>query len=346
MGIRAPYRRSCQGFGACTWNLHVSFFRLCRRIYFEPDAVRLAGDLTQNFRIHPASGAKPAEDLAERAGVHRWNFCLVHHTRVALDRTQSCRTRCDLGWVAIHECLFWSWAECGCACLRAQVVRRVRNFAAAKHDPRSARQLGSYRQPWLVFPGRLGDCPRNALHGAVSRHRTRVCVYAIARCDLVDVPRNRCRNELAVFAPVRATGLAALLAKAGAVDAARKAIHGISVARDVALSALRARRPTGSRWRNLGELFFADDRDRVLDERRVCSADRIGREAKCRARAHARNRAREWHLFYRRQISFREHCLGLLTTPRRPAGVHTRAFKNGTRTGAFWGCHFYVRLVS
>ena len=96
--------------------------------------------------------------------------------------------------------------------------------------------------------------------------------------------------------------LAALPAKAGPMDAACEAIHGISAACDVAVSSLRARRATRPGRSDLGELLFVGDQHRVLDERRVHFANSISRKANCRARYHARDRARERRLFYRREI--------------------------------------------
>src|SRR5438477_332017 len=71
--------------------------RLSRRDHFESDAVRAASHLAQNFRIHPASGPKSAEDLAQRNCFCRWHFCLVHRPGAALDRTESRRSRDHLG---------------------------------------------------------------------------------------------------------------------------------------------------------------------------------------------------------------------------------------------------------
>src|SRR5207253_413966 len=85
------------------------------------------------------------------------------------------------------------------------------------------------------------------------RHRSRICGW----------------NERPIFAALCATGLAALSAKAGTLDAPREAIHGISAPRDTALPALRARRATRPRGRDLGELFSALREYRVLDERRI-----------------------------------------------------------------------------
>ena len=64
-------------------NFHVSAIRFSRRHYFEFDAVRAAGDLTQNFRIHPASRPKPSENFAKRTRVHDWNFCVVYRAGAA-----------------------------------------------------------------------------------------------------------------------------------------------------------------------------------------------------------------------------------------------------------------------
>src|SRR5205085_4299851 len=53
------------------------------------------------------------------------------------------------------------------------------------------------------------------------------------------------------------------------VDGTRQTVHGILAARDAALPALRPRRATRTRGRDLGELLFARRRPRLLDERRL-----------------------------------------------------------------------------
>src|SRR4030095_5255770 len=111
----------------------------------------------------------------------------------------------------------------------------------------------------------------------------------------------RCRNERAIFSAQRSTGLAEISAAARTVDGPREAIHGISPARDTAFSNLRPRRATRTRWRNLGELLFVNRGDRLLDERRVHFADRVGSKANSHHLAHARTLARQRRLFYRRQ---------------------------------------------
>src|SRR5205823_6546743 len=52
-----------------TRNSHISFLRVHRRVHFESDAVRFAGDLAQNFRLYSASRTKPAENFPKRARV-------------------------------------------------------------------------------------------------------------------------------------------------------------------------------------------------------------------------------------------------------------------------------------
>jgi len=149
-----------------------------------------------------------------------------------------------------------------------------------------------------------------------------------------------------VFAALRTTGLAALSAKAGSMDAARETVHGIPAAGDAALSSLRARRATWSRRGDLGKLLFAGHQHRMLDERRIRSTDRVSRKANSRARAHASACPREWRLFHRREISLSKYCFGRFTAPGRLAGIHARAFANGVRTGPFCICRFHCCVVS
>src|SRR5437588_2077857 len=184
------------------------------------------------------------------------------------------------------------------------------------------------------------------MHRAVPRNGTRLRVHSIARNHIVDLFRDRGWNERAVFAPLRATGVAALFAKAGAVDGARKAVHGIPAVGDATLSALRPRRATRTRGSNLGELLFAFCEYRLLDEGQFYCRNDIVREAFGRVRAHARARSRQRRLFHWRKISLSKTCFCKFPTPWRLAGVHARAFKNGTRTGSFCVCRFYGGMVS
>src|SRR6266478_4142970 len=104
------------------------------------------------------------------------------------------------------------------------------------------------------------------MHRAVLGNSARLRLRSVAGNHIVDLFRDRGRNERALFTPVRATGMAALFAKAGAVDAACETIHGIPAVGDATLSALRARCATRTRGRNLGKLLFAFREYRLLDE--------------------------------------------------------------------------------
>ena len=147
------------------------------------------------------------------------------------------------------------------------------------------------------------------MHCAVPGHRARLRVFAVAGNHTVDVRCHRCWHERSVSAFKRATGLVALSAKAGPVDAACETIHGISAVGDATLSALRPRRATRPGGSDLGQLLFAADQHRVLDERRVHHADGIRDDEAHFGRACACARAREWHLFHRRQISVNDSRL-------------------------------------
>jgi len=142
------------------------------------------------------------------------------------------------------------------------------------------------------------------VHCAVSRHRARLRIFAIGRNHIGDIHCHRSWHERALSAFKRSTCLAAISAKARRLDGACEAIHGLPAARDAALSSLRARRPARSGGSDLGKLFPVDDQRGLLDERRVRFANSISDETRHRARAHARHRGRERHLFHRRQISF------------------------------------------
>src|SRR5439155_17716420 len=103
-------------------------------------------------------------------------------------------------------------------------------------------------------------------HRAISGHGAGLRLYAIASDHPGDVHRHRRRDERALSAFERATRLVAIFAEARPVDAASETVHGLSAAGDVAVSALRARRPARLGRRNRGELFSAGDQWRVLDE--------------------------------------------------------------------------------
>ncbi len=140
------------------------------------------------------------------------------------------------------------------------------------------------------------------MHRAFFGNGARFRLHAIAGHHPLDVRCDRRRHERAVFAALRVPSLAALSAKAWPMDAAPEAIHGISAAGDAPVSSLRARRPARLGRGDMGELLFADHQHRVLDERCVRFANSISRKANCRVRYHARDRARERRLFYRREV--------------------------------------------
>src|SRR5258705_3418670 len=125
------------------------------------------------------------------------------------------------------------------------------------------------------------------MHGAISRHRAWLRVHAVSGDYSGDVHCDRCRYERAISAFERAAWVAALFAKAWALDAAREPIHGLPAVGDATVSSLRARRTTRLGRRDLGELFPACDQRCVLDERRVRFANSTSSEADRRARAYA-----------------------------------------------------------
>ena len=77
---------SAHSAGAGARNFHVSALWVSRRAHFEFDAVRIAGDLAQDFRLCPTSGTEPAENSSQRDCVHHWNFCVVHRAGGPADR--------------------------------------------------------------------------------------------------------------------------------------------------------------------------------------------------------------------------------------------------------------------
>src|SRR5581483_12506545 len=110
-------------------------------------------------------------------------------------------------------------------------------------------------------------------------------------------------NERALSAFKRSARLAEIPAKAGSVDAACETIHGLSAFGHAAVSSLRAGGSTRLGRSDLGKLLSPGDQHRLLDERRVRSANVISSKANCGLHAHACSRAGERNLFYRRQIS-------------------------------------------
>src|SRR5438132_1538413 len=108
-----------------------------------------------------------------------------------------------------------------------------------------------------LFPGSFRNRTGNSEHRALFGNSARLRLRSISSDHIVDVCRNCGWNERPIFAALCATGLAALSAKAGTLDAPREAIHGVSAPGDTALPALRARRATRPRGRDLGELFSA-----------------------------------------------------------------------------------------
>src|SRR4029077_18891507 len=130
-----------------------------------------------------------------------------------------------------------------------------------------------------------------------------------------DVHCHRCRYERAISAFERAACVAALFAKARALDAALEAVHGLLAVRDAALFALCARCTTRLGGSDLGELFPACDQCRVLDESRVRRANSVSCEADRRARAYGPARHWERCLFYRRKISVGKNCFRRFPNP-------------------------------
>src|SRR5206468_8267752 len=110
----------------------------------------------------------------------------------------------------------------------------------------------------LVFPGAFCNRPRNAVHCAFLGNGAGFRLRSIAGHHIVDVRCDRHWDERALSTPLRTSSLAALSAKAGAMDATREAIHGISAAGDAAVSSLRAGRSARLGRSDLGELLFAD----------------------------------------------------------------------------------------
>ena len=90
-----------------------------RRIHSEPDAVRAAGDLAQDFRIHSARRAGRARilrsGLAFVAGIFAWFIGLA----LLLIALEGRRSRDHLG-VPVHQSVFCSLHERGRAGVRAQ----------------------------------------------------------------------------------------------------------------------------------------------------------------------------------------------------------------------------------
>src|SRR4029077_9911886 len=79
-GVADHERATCFGVpvDAGARNFHVSALWVSRRAHFEFDAVRIAGDLAQDFRLCPTSGTEPTENSSQRDCVRHWNFCVVH----------------------------------------------------------------------------------------------------------------------------------------------------------------------------------------------------------------------------------------------------------------------------
>src|SRR5438067_10328405 len=140
--------------------------------------------------------------------------------------------------------------------------------------------------------------------------------------------------------------MAAISATAWSVDGACETVHGFLVARDVTVPSLRPRRPTRTRRRDLGELFFAQCRHRLLDERRFHLAGSIRSETNIRSLAYVPALALQRRLFHRRQISLIENRHRRLRRTRRLATVHAGTFAKRARSGPCRVRRFYRGLVS
>src|SRR5581483_10193429 len=97
------------------------------------------------------------------------------------------------------------------------------------------------------------------------------------------------------------SGVASFSAEAGLVDGSREAIHGFPLARDAALSSLRARRGARLRSDDVGVVLSTRHRARMLDERAIHHADGKSPNEVIRISPHARARHRRRILFHWRQ---------------------------------------------
>src|SRR5207245_7279198 len=113
------------------------------------------------------------------------------------------------------------------------------------------------RQSRLIFPRRVRDRSRYAMHCTFSRNCSGLRIYAITDHYLVDVCRRRWRDERALSVAQRPTGVDAISTAARPVDGARKTVHGLSAARNFALPALLARLATPPRRRLFGSLLLS-----------------------------------------------------------------------------------------
>ena len=134
---------------------------------------------------------------------------MVHRSGAALDRVEGRGPRNYMG-LPIHKCLLRLVYERGRPGFCAESFRRVRDFVATNYDARFARRDGAERRSGFIFPRSLRDDSGDAVHGAVSRHRPWFRLQPIARDHLVDVSGHRGRDERALFAALRATGMAAV----------------------------------------------------------------------------------------------------------------------------------------
>ena len=146
--------------------------------------------------------------LAFIAGIFAWFIGLA----LLLIVLKSAGPRNHLG-VPIHQSLFRSFHERGCARFRAQFVWRFRNLIAAKRESAVARLDRARRRCRFVFPGRFRDRARDSVHRAVSRHGSWVRLHPVGLDDFRHVPRDRRRHELALSPALRATRLAASAAR-------------------------------------------------------------------------------------------------------------------------------------
>src|SRR5947207_4638473 len=153
-------------------------------------------------------------------------------------------------------------------------------------SPRRRRGIG----PWergFVFSGSFCDRSRDAVHGAVSRHRAWLCLHSIGNRYSGDVCLDRLRNESALFLVKRTARLAQIPAETGPMDVTGETADGLSADRNVALFALRARCATWRRHPHLDVRISASAQRGVLVERRVRHANFLRENQRLHAPDHA-----------------------------------------------------------
>ena len=161
------------------------------------------------------------------------------------------------------------------------------------------------RRRRLVFPGRLRD---RARHPCTAPFLGTALGFAFTQSgcdDSAHVPRDRGRNELALSAAFRATGLAALLPRPGPWMVRVKQFMGFLLLATLlfllwVLGAERGVEPIIWTSCFLLALSLA-----CWMKGAFLTPDRLARHARHRARAHARARTRQRLLFHRRKISRR-----------------------------------------